>query len=382
MLNDFVRELELIETWMKSSGIQNCEKNNDNFGGVHAWYDLNEKSFAFLYSEITGYAVTWYISKYSSTNDPVWLENAVRAADWLIEKALDSKNGGVLCRHDGEKWRRLICSFDNGMCLNGLCNVYRHTGDEKYLQAAKLIGKNLTENLQRPDGSFFSKYDVEQETANDPGGKWSLISGPFLVKLSIGLLNLAETTGDAVFSDSAFNLCQWGLKFQSVDGRFMTSPNEDETFLHPHCYAAEGLLVAGIVLNNEEFVNSAAKAVEWIAERQFHDGTFPAYYKGGSCSEETSPDMTAQVIRLWGMLPPSARPNINIEKAIRSILNLQCLSDDAAARGGIFAGDAWFVDNPKPSDTRHTHINSWVSMFSSQAIALVFDKQFNCYHLV
>ena len=43
--------------------------------------------------------------------------------------------------------------------------------------------------------------------AHDPGGKWSLISGPFSVKLSIGLLSLAEITNENLYTKSTINLC-------------------------------------------------------------------------------------------------------------------------------------------------------------------------------
>ena len=49
-------------------------------------------------------------------------------------------------------------------------------------------------------------------------------------------------------------------------------------FLHPHCYAAEGLLVAGQILNEKSFLESARKAVIWISEYQLDNGAFPSYF--------------------------------------------------------------------------------------------------------
>ena len=158
-MTKYEHNLTRIENWMKLSGIQNATEKN-YFGGVHAWYDLDRENFTFLYSEITGYAVTWYVSKYTETNEQVWLQKAKHAANWLIEQALDESNGGVLCRHDGDKWRPLICSFDNGMCLNGLCNIYKSTREEKYLFAAQKIADNLIKKLGKADGSYFNEFDV------------------------------------------------------------------------------------------------------------------------------------------------------------------------------------------------------------------------------
>lgn len=380
-MTEYEHNLMRIENWMKFSGIQNVTEKN-MFGGVHAWYDLDHEKFAFLYSEITGYAVTWYISKYVDTNEHVWLQKAVNAANWLIEQALDENLGGVLCRHDGDKWRPLICAFDNGMCLNGLCNIYKCTKEEKYLNAAEKIADNLIHKLGKTDGSYFSKLNVESNIVYDPGGKWSLISGPFLIKLSIGLLNLAEITNEKLYLESATSLCNWGLNFQDDSGRFKTSPDSNETFLHPHCYAAEGLLVAGLVLENKKFIQSAAKAVAWIAETQLDNGSFPAYYDIKGFSSTSSPDMTAQVLRLWCMLPESSKPEMDPLKALDSIFRLQCESDNVKADGGICAGDAWFSETNNALNAKPIHVNSWVSMFAAQATSIFLYRDLDPFHLV
>ena len=82
------------------------------------------------------------------------------------------------------------------------------------------------------------------------------------------------------------------------------------------------------------------------------------------------------------MLPASTQPRIDPEKAIQSILKLQCSSSNVNAHGGIFAGDAWFSDDKKLAPTKQAHVNSWVSMFSSQAIAMYIYGSSNPYNIV
>ena len=92
--------------------------------------------------------------------------------------------------------------------------------------------------------------------------------------------------------------------------------------------------------------------------------------------------MTAQVLRLWLMLDESERPKIDFPEAAQSILSLQSCNNQTQAYGGIMAGDAWFTGTNENSDFTGKHINSWVSMFSAQAIRMSSDSKIDPFHLV
>ncbi len=381
-MSKFLHELELVENWLLNSGIQDQSKEDIRRGGVYAWYDTSINSYSFLYSEITGYALSWFAYQYISTKKDIYLLRSEAAANWLIEKAINPRIGGVMCRHDGNQWRETICAFCNGMVLNGLCNTYKISDNKDILKTAIGIGDCLLNDLQKDNGSFYSKFDPNSKEATNPGGKWSLISGAFLIKLSIGLLNLAQITGNENYKKAAKDLCDWGLGFQNENGRFCTSPDSMETFLHPHCYAAEGLLVAGLVLDENKYIKSAQKAVSWISKFQKECGGFPSYFSNGEFKKATSPDMTAQVLRLWLMLKESERPKIDFSGALGSITRLQNTSKKSSIHGGIMAGDAWFTDTNENSDFTGKHINSWVSMFSAQAIRMSIEPKIDPFHMV
>ena len=381
-MNDHKNELELIEKWLLFSGIQDQSNEEIKHGGVYSWFDKTVNSYAFLYSEITGYALTWFTYLYISTKKDIFRLKAEDAFKWLNERAFHKESGGVLCRHDGNSWRYQICAFCNGMVLNGLCNFYKISKDRRVLETAISIGDYLLQDMQKNNGSFYSKYDPISKEASNPGGKWSLISGAFLVKLAIGLLHLSELSNIAKYKLAAKKLCNWGMEFQNENGRFSTSCDPLETFLHPHCYAAEGLLVAGQILNEKSFLESARKAVIWISEYQLDNGAFPSYFADGKFRKETSPDMTAQVLRLWLMLDEHDRPKINFHRAVESILSLQSFDEQTNTYGGIMAGNAWFKETNKNKNFVGKHINSWVSMFSAQALRMSEDEDINPYHLV
>ena len=47
--------------WLTESGIQHDGPDPSLEGGVAAWYEMDAKIYPFLYSEITGYALTAFL---------------------------------------------------------------------------------------------------------------------------------------------------------------------------------------------------------------------------------------------------------------------------------------------------------------------------------
>ena len=371
---DISHAIALAERWLLQSGIQERQTSTPMYGGVHAWYDLPKAAFSFLYTEITGYAVTTLLYLHHLHPDPVYLERARDAAEWLLTHARDPQAGILRCRFDTTGWAQHACAFDNGMCLNGLVNMFRCTGETRYLAAALDLGAWLVETMQAKNGSLFAKYEVETKTPYSRDKKWSQMSGSFLLKVAIGLLNLGDASGDPPYTEAARVLCEWGTTFQEPDGRFRTSPLGD-TFLHPHCYAAEGLLVAGRVLGEPKWLQAAAQAVAWISPHQLATGGFPAFFEGGKFVAVESPDITAQVLRLWLLLRHDERPVLAIdeEAAVSRIIASQVVSPQKEVGGGFMAGDAWF--HREPHDHTGQHVNSWASMFCVQALALAHNSE-------
>ena len=61
------------------------------------------------------------------------------------------------------------------------------------------------------------KFDLLTATPHDPGGKWSLVQGSYLLKAAIGLPSLADVTGDPRIVASVRALCDWGLTQQEYN---------------------------------------------------------------------------------------------------------------------------------------------------------------------
>lgn len=378
--------IRLAEDWLLNSGIQNTSGSHK--GGFNAWYDPIRKQCPFIYSEITGYGISTLLYLNTIKPSKTLIERAYTAADWLAKKAF-YKNKSVLCRYYYKtmQFTPRLCTFDAGMCLKALANLYRQTHKKAYLESSMYIADWLTQEMQKQDGSVYARNLLDEKRLQDNDPQWSAQSGSFHAKNAIGLLHLGSLTANSGYIESADKLCQWALKMQRKDGRFITNRKDGSTFLQPHCYSIEGILCAGVFLRKRKYIDSAVKGAEWITGHQLTNGGFPAYYNQSTekFSTKESADMSAQVIRLTLILSQLGELRMNMnktEKAVRRLFDFQYLNkEDPKARGGFLAGPAWFKNGFKQ------HVNSWVTMFVLQAVHMYIQKsqnrlEFNLFDLV
>lgn len=347
--------------WMLASGIQSDE------GGYYAWYDLENKNHSFLYSEITGYAITALLFLYSLYKDEILIERAKRAAHWIIKCALHD-SGGVrtrLYRDDKNADKAYsfsggnLFTFDTAMVLYAMVNLYKYTDDQEILAVSKKIAQFLLEHV-KSDGSIIPLFNVQTGRNLELRDKWSDQSGAFHAKVCLGLLGLFDITKDIRYRDAAKAICEHALVYQQESGRFITDRFEDTTNLHSHCYAAEGLLYAGLLLNIERFVQAAKKATQWIFQQLNSDGLNELYDASSKTFNNFQrSDILAQALRL-GMIFSAQRRHIEDLKSL--LLRYQYLGEDSQQKGGFF----YSLDR--------AHINSWCSLFAVQALCFCQNK--------
>lgn len=359
----FLDEINSGINWLLSSGIQNTD--GDHKGGFNGWYDIDSKTYPFVYSEITGYGITTLLFANSIKHDPVLIQRAEMAADWIINKSLHDCGGARARAYNTEPDHmysfesNMLLIFDNGMILPGLVGLFNVTKNRKYLEAALTIGKFLI-SMQKQDGLFYATYDASNGKRLDTQDKWSSQSGSYHAKLAIGLIDLYNTTKNETFKESALKICKASLAMQK-DGRFVTQQSEQSTHMHPHCYSAEGLLYAGLMLGENKFIESAKKATEWALDTQLPGGGVPCKFIDGKFITHERSDTIAQVLRLAlyfnsiGMVESGK----GIESLKARLLQFQKKGDEHI--GGFFYGT-------ELDGTKRNHVNSWCSFFALQAL--------------
>jgi len=354
--------LEKVKTWLCHSGIQNVEE--DQAGGVNAWYDLARKEYPYIYSEITGYAITTFLFLDKLFPDPIYLNRAEMAAQWILNHAFHPC-GGVLTRlYLSDKYKvnlydfdsENIFAFDTGMVLYGMICLYAKTKNNEYLYASEVMAKFLIEKMQNQDGSLSAIYDAKNDKVINTYEKWSSQAGGFLAKVSMGLIDVFANTSAGRYRDAAVKLCEFALTTQDTSGRFITDKPTQTTHLHPHSYTAEGLFYTGTAIKNKSFINAAERAVEWSLDHVEEDGINALYdpTEGGSFNSIQRSDILAQTLRLGILLQRGEK----LDWLKAKLLFYQYQKDQDKQQGGFYFS------------LLGCDLNAWCSMFALQAIAL------------
>jgi hypothetical protein len=371
----FSVESVLANKWLLNSGIQNDD--GPSRGGFNSWFDLERQDYSYVYSEITGYGITslLYLSRYFGKE--FYMEKALSAYKWLSETAMD-KSGGVRTRDylidmdDSEHYSfnsGNIYTFDNGMVLYGLVNLYRKTAIESILRSAVRIADFLIDNIRKKDGSFFAVYNSDTGEKIDVTDKWSTQTGSYHSKLALGFIDLYDVTKDGKYKNIVISLCEGALKFQDDSGRFITNCGDNSTHLHPHLYSAEGLLYAGDYFGMERFIDSARKAVNWVLSSIKDDGGVPKKFTGTEFVPYYRSDILAQTLRLGSIffgMGKSGEGGQEVLSKLRKCLVRFQYNRGNRQDGGFYYG--FTLDGNKKD-----HLNSWCTMFALQAL-MTYDE--------
>jgi len=363
-----IKEFDEIKRWLLYSGLQNIGVGTGFDGGFNSWYNMDNKDYLYVYSEITGYGITTLLFLDNIYQNNLYLERAKLAADWIIEHAMH-ESGGVLARkffikdqaNDNYSFEKgVIFTFDTGMVLFGMTELYKKTQDQKILDACiKLADFHL--DMKNSRGGMYAYLNPHTGEKGDIDDKWSNQTGAFHAKCAMGVLDTYLITKDEKYREYAIALCDHALSYQNADGRFVTHRKEDATLQHPHCYTAEGLLYCGTKLKRDDYIQAAKKATEWSISTQLKNGGIPQLYfpdQGLIAQERT--DILGQVLRLSAFFSKEDAfiPKEKQEKLFNRLMEFK--NNKKEQFGGIYYG--FEQDGKKFND-----INSWCSMFALQA---------------
>ena len=362
--------IELAKNWLLNSGIQNLE--GDHKGAFNSWYDVNKNAYEYAYSEITGYGISTLLFLYNLESNNIFLDRAKLAADWLINKA-SHKSGGVLTRYFyreakfmGSFENEEIFSFDCGMVLNGMTSLYEITKDKKYLDFCIKLADFMTDKMQKTDGSFYAVYDAKNNRLIDDGEKWSTQSGCLHAKHSIGLIKLYESTKNEKYLESAKRVCDNSLKYQKSNGRFVTFSKTGYTLFHPHCYAAEGLYVAGNYFKDKKYLESSRKSIVYLFNNQLPNGGVPSLFKDEEFVEFERSDILSQALRMGALFQKDVGED-KLSKLESRLLEFQEMKHPT--QKGAFKYGYDDLGN------KYDHANSWCTMFAIQALTALENKE-------
>ena len=389
MLTNILNNEQVVETqiekaaqWLLKSGVQVKSTNPLHHQGFACWYDAETQTMPYAYSEITGYLVTMMCALFEETGDPDFLSSASGAGNWLV-RTTHEETGGFRCLYPLHSTQfdykhNQIYTFDCGVILSGLVNLFRATGKAGYLASAVTVADWMIREAQKPNGGFYPVYNIDTGSFVESDKEWSLCSGGYHTKVALGLINLYDATGHEKYKLAAVKACNFALTFQQPDGRFVTFPGEGGTNTHPHAYAAEGLWVVGSILGRDDYLNASAKATRWLLDWQSPEGIIPRHFHDGQPLYNERVDILSQTLRLAtihlgeGRLTATMEMQGKLEKLAQVILRNQASSPDERINGGFYFG--------RLSDgSTVPHINVWVTAFAIQGLKIYSSVLNNTY---
>jgi hypothetical protein len=254
-------------------------------GRYRAYY--HEAELGPIYPEITAYAISLACLLYKEYRLDDFLKRGKECADYLIGLVPE---GGLPSYKTCFRF-----SFDTGMFVSGLLDLYEITREEQYLSAAK---KNLGWMLKLFDGQKFKALDGQGDAS-----LWAESESAHLVKLAIPLLKAHVMLKSDDFKNIGEALLNWGAGLQTGEGNFRINEKSGRTRTHPHCYATEGFLFAYYCLKTPQYLEVVKKSLGWLARAQTQSGAFHTWYPEKTwLTSSTANDAAAQAVRLWKIL--------------------------------------------------------------------------------
>ena len=262
--------------WLLHSGIR--IKEGPDKGAMYGWKDLETGVYPFVYNEITGYSITAFSWIYSELGDEVALDAAKYASYWVLQN-MDSHNhllptGKAMLDTFNKKGdlTNLVYAFDNGVIVSGLLSLYKITADPKLLYASEAIAQAIIKRFYVSSKltAVLDRNFKSVDRNNDM--KWSMVSGPYHSKLALGILDMSDITSNNLYREVSHSICDSVGSLQTPEGRFITNPEKEITYLHPHLYACEGLIYSGIKETNQEYFEKGVNGIKWAIRSMVSNG--------------------------------------------------------------------------------------------------------------
>ena len=293
-------------------------------GAVMSW--VNPEHPGYAYPEIAGYMLSYLSLQDADTSA---LRNRI-----ATRLGRDMTRTGAVGR-DGVEY-----VFDSAMVLAGLLAHQANGGMLSEPDMPARLHRFIVGRLERRIGL--------EGTPSVDATHWSASYGCHLLKTVLSLTAYAERHPEAQTASLIDGLLQDFLPLYD-NGRFRVNSESDQTYMHSHCYAIEGLLV----LDGRGYPGLRPwieGGASWLASAQAADGGLPAAVAGRFALPTTHADCTAQAVRIWTCVDPVLyRPNIERAKAF--LLDLSTGGGIRYRRGS-------------------SDVNTWATIFGTQAIEM------------
>jgi hypothetical protein len=307
--------------------------------GAVARYRLTDTSQNLPAStEITGYALAGLCYLFEESGDQRFLDAARLSANYLTHKAWDPEARSM--PFELSPSGRYSYFFDCGIITRSLLWFYRLTGEEIYLTRARDIGTSM----QRDFASLTAFHPIVLLPCKSPAPYeiwWSKTPGAFQLKAALAWRDLGETLSDQRFLNLYDQLLHFSLEHYSE-----TLDNETEELkkmdrLHAWAYFLEGLQPVSDRESIQFLIRSALAHGESLREK-----LAPQFLRSDVC---------AQLLRIKLLAGGTAS-----EAELIRIESFQYQSADPSLHGGFGFG--------RRNGELTPHVNPVSTIFCLQAL--------------
>jgi rhamnogalacturonyl hydrolase YesR len=353
----------MTRNWLLESGIFVSDSSDQNYGGVHSFFDEEKNEFAFLYPEITGYFISTMRFLYEHEKNEKFVKLAKASSNWLIR--LYEEYGGII---QGISTygvpQKYAYSFDTGICSKGLLDCFAITKEEKFLEYAKKLNQWILNETIESNGFVKPTKNLQTNEFEEDTKVWYKRSGCLHIKLAIPLLQQYQITKDESLLNMAKKIADSILSYQNNDGSILLHADNKIINVHTMCYALEGLIHTYMITKNENYISKCKQAITWCDQKIQNDGSIDLWSNSKYHSKSSYP--IAQLIRLKIFLAKLDGSSLDetIKKLESFLLSLQAHDGDKKINGGFYEEFHKSVFGWKKT----LKVNSWASMFSLQAL--------------
>jgi uncharacterized protein YyaL (SSP411 family) len=318
----------------------------------------------------TGQIIFALVDAYKITNNKKFIDNAKRAGDWWVGLEIKDhpKLKGMLNAIHGDGINNIVfATITDG--TNGLFNLWRATGDEKYASVPTKAGDWMMRNMYIPEYKLF--YDnvdpVSGDVMKENSPFWPDKKDQKLFDVSRpnneGYIfkDMYEYTKDEKYKKMFLELCESLVEKQGPEGvwmDFMPNNKADGSF-HPRfpLWYAESLIEGYKLTGDKRYLEAAKKTAEAFAKVQSKDGTifYTNYIDGKKNQNSVCGSATSFAAIIWLELIKAGVGDEfqkNVERSLNFVLKnrFPLNHPDKNLAGGFFEtrmrsknGQIWFT---------------------------------------
>ena len=235
----------------------------------------------------TGYIIPTLFNSLDVLPEEIVEERTIDAAEWLL--GIQNENGGWQGGRVNENKPAVV--FNTGQVIRGMLTVYKKTGKEQYLNAARRAGDWLCE-IQHKNGYWKKNALMRQARVYD-----SYVDAP--------LIYLSEVSGDVKYKKYAIRNLNWIVDLKQLENGWFedcdnTIKRNDQPILHTIAYTIDGLLDSGMALHDDKYIKSACIPTDVLLhkfiENNYLNNRFDKDWKGSEYMMNTG---CAQIAIVW-----------------------------------------------------------------------------------